>query len=45
MGYALVDAQLVNKRTSEGEIDILPVVTNSHNGCKFFNYSRKHDAL
>ena len=43
VGYALVYLQLAYKRACEREVDIVSVVRHGSDGCKFFNYSRKHD--
>ena len=37
VGYALVNAQFVDKRTGERKVDIVSVLTNSYYGSKFFN--------
>ena len=45
MSHALVDAQFVNERTLQGEINILAVFFNRYNGSKLLNNTRKHICL
>ena len=42
VGYALVNAQLVNKRAGQREVNIVSVFLNSYNGSKLLNDSGKH---
>ena len=37
MGYALVNAQLVDKRAAQRKINIVSVFLNGYNGSKLFN--------
>jgi hypothetical protein len=42
VGDALVNAQLVDERTGQREIDIIAVFLDGYNGSKFFYNSGKH---
>ena len=44
MGYALVNAQLADKRAAQREINIVPVFTDGYNGSELLYDARKHNA-
>ena len=37
MGDALVNLQFIDKRAGQGEVDILAVMPDGHDSCKFFD--------
>ena len=44
VGYTLIDAQLVNKRAGQREVNIVSVFLDSYNGSKLLNDSGKHNS-
>ena len=44
VGYALVDAQFINKRAGQRKVDIVTVFFNGYNGSKLLYDSGKHIA-
>ena len=45
VGYALVNAKFVHKRTGEGKVNIILVVNNVDDRGKFFDDSGKHNRI
>ena len=43
MRHTLIDAQFIYKRTGQCKVNILLVVPNSYNRCKFFYDTGKHN--
>jgi hypothetical protein len=44
VGYALVDAQFINKRAGQRKVDIVTVFLNGYNGSKLLYDSGKHNS-